>query len=130
MMTLKRIAPLLLVAGLIALPLGTLSAFAADQAPALHVASSDALHGAVQSHAAKVAEARRHIAGLLDHSKVPAAVKQRVAVLSDSEILELERQVMPHELQIKAAGMENKYLIPVLAGVSAGLAVGMFMFAY
>ena len=120
-MILKRLCFLMLVTALVALP-----AYAKD----VHVASASALHNTLQAHAASVESARHHITSLLDHPAVPPQLKARVAVLSDAEILKLERQLMPLEEQSKAAGMEEKYLIPLIAGISGGLAVAMFMVAY
>jgi len=122
-MILKRLCFLMLVTGLIAMPA---TAYGKD----LHVASASALHAAVQAHSASVDKARHHITNLLDHPAVPAQLKARVAVLSDAEILNLERQIMPLEERMKAAGLEEKYMIPLLAGVCGGLAATMFIVAY
>jgi hypothetical protein len=122
-MIFKRLCFLMLVTGLIALP-------ATAYGKNVHVASTSALHAAVQAHSVSADKARHHLTKLLDHPAVPAQLKARVAVLSDAEILKLERQIMPLEERMKAAGMEEKYLIPLIAGISGGLAFMMFELAY
>ena len=108
----------------------------------LHVASSSGLHQAVVAHSAKVTQARSDLTRVLSHPQVRAQVKkfgakpdmlrQQLAGLSDTEILELQSQIMPLAEQMEAAGQDDgnkkKILLITLGVVIALLTLAMFMF--
>ena len=58
----------------------------------------------------------------------PDRLQERVKVLTDSEVLALQRQLMPLEEQRRAAGVNTKILIPVVAVGVGAMTVAMFMF--
>jgi hypothetical protein len=89
------------------------SLFAADP----HVVTSAQLHQAVQASHAKVAAARQAMDTFLARADVqrgikrvglePTDVRQRVAMLSDTEIVKLHQQVMSIQQQHMAAGQDQ-----------------------
>ncbi len=104
---------------------------------ALHSISSACLYESVQAHSARIAEARQQVASSFEAYAVvrqmglsTAEMQQRTATLTDSEILALRSQMMRLEEQLKTAGMENRVLVPIVAGVLTGLTVATFMFLY
>jgi hypothetical protein len=95
----------------------------------------------VVAHSVRVAEARQDVSRVLDDPAVRAQVKKfgvepqqlqkRVALLTESEVLELQSQIMPLAEQLEAAAQEGnrkKALIWVLVGVVAALTIAMFLY--
>ena len=94
----------------------------------LHVVAKAELHGAVVASSAEVATARQSVQDFLARSEVrtqierigfePADVSSRVALLSDSEILRLQSQVMSADQQIRTAGMPGWAIVVIAVGAT------------
>jgi hypothetical protein len=95
----------------------------------IHVVAKAELHGAVVASSAEAAKARKSVQDFLARSEVqaqlerlgfePADVSSRVGLLSDTEILRLQSQVMVAEQQIRTAG------VPVWGWIIIGILVAI-----
>jgi hypothetical protein len=106
-----------------------LRAAAADPGSAgeLHVVGTAELHDAVVASSAEAAAARQSVQDFLARSEVqsqieqmgfePADIESRVALLSDSEILRLQSQMMSTHQQIRTAGIPGWAVLVVVAGI-------------
>jgi hypothetical protein len=99
----------------------------------LHVVAKAELHGAVVASSAEGAAARKSVQDFLARSEVrtqiermgfePADVASRVALLSDSEILRLQSQVMSADQQIQTAGFPGWAIVLITVGAVLGVLV-------
>jgi hypothetical protein len=97
----------------------------------LHVLAKTELHSAVVASSAEAAKARKSVQGFLARSEVrtqiermgfePVAVSSRVALLSDSEILRIQSQVMSADQQIRTAGMKSSTIALIIVGAAVGV---------
>ena len=93
----------------------------------IHVVAKSELHDAVLASAAEAENARQCVRDFLARSEVrtqiermgfgPAVVSSRVALLSDSELLRLQSQVMSSDQQIRTAGMPGWAIVIITVGV-------------
>jgi len=98
----------------------------------LHVVAKAELHGAVVASSAEAAKARESVQDLLSRSEVQtqiermgfstADVSSRVSLLSDSEILRLQSQMMAAEQQAKTAGVPLWGWIVICILIAIGVA--------
>ncbi len=99
----------------------------------LHVVAKAELHGAVVASSAEAATARQSVQDFLARSEVrtqiermgfePADVASRVALLSDSEILRLQSQVMSADQQIQTAGFPGWAIVLITVGAVLGVLI-------
>ena len=97
----------------------------------LHVVAKGELHDAVSASSAETAAARKTVQDFLARPEVrnqiermgfdPAVVASRVALLSDSDLLRLNGQVMEADQQMRTAGIPTWAIVLIIVGVVLGV---------
>jgi hypothetical protein len=115
------------IAFLLMVSMQDLRAAAADPGSAdeIHVVAGADLHDAVLTSSAEEATARKAVQDFLARSEVgtqiermgfsPAFISLRVALLSDTELLRLQSQVMTFDQQLRTAGRLPGWAIALIA---------------
>jgi len=109
------------------------TAMAAEPGPesGLHVVGTSELHDAVVASSAEAATARQSLQDFLARSEVqrqirrmglePADIQSRVALLSESEILRLQSQVMSADQRSRAAGIPGWTIVVITVFAVLGI---------
>ncbi len=112
---------------------------AADQAQAsrVHAVSQADLHQAVQVSHTQASDARKAVHDFLARPEVttqiqrfgvtPERLMTRVSMLSDSDVLQLEKQIMNADLQKETAGLSGAAIALIVIGGVAAMVLILYL---